>query len=148
MICDLLLQHSILTLAAEARRANTNLLCDDVQVCVRLLKVILAGWTFLEEANVNVLNMSQDKRAARSLVAQALGSALPCTAPRGPFGPGSQKRVTKRVPKEEPERVRPGVSKESERQVLDSFRTLLRLLGALFRHFWGPAPGWSFGTLF
>ena len=26
-------------------------------------------------------------------------------------------------------------------RVLDSFRTLLRLRGALFRHFWGPAPG-------
>ena len=34
------------------------------------------------------------------------------------------------------------------RSVSDSFRTLLRLRGALFRHFWGPAPGYSFRTLF
>ena len=44
--------------------------------------------------------------------------------------------------------MRPGVSKECESQVLDSFRTLLRLRGALFRHFWGLAPGYSFRTLF
>ena len=37
---------------------------------------------------------------------------------------------------------------ESQNQVLDSFRTLLRLHGALFRDFWGPAPGYSFRTAF
>ena len=45
------------------------------------------------------------------------------------------------------QRVHPGVSKESEKspkvRFLDSFRTLLRLRGALFGHFWGPAPGYS-----
>ena len=45
------------------------------------------------------------------------------------------------------QRVLLGVSKESESQVLDSFRTLSRLRGALFGHFQGPAPGYSFRTL-
>ena len=45
------------------------------------------------------------------------------------------------------ERVRPGVSKESEQSLKPDFRTLLRLRGALFRHFWGPGPGYSFRTL-
>ena len=49
-------------------------------------------------------------------------------------------------------RVRPGVSKESKKSLKLDFRTLfglfLRLQGALFRHFWGPAPGYSFRTLF
>ena len=40
------------------------------------------------------------------------------------------------------------VRKESESQVCDSFETLFRLRGALFGHFWGPAPGYSFWTLF
>ena len=40
------------------------------------------------------------------------------------------------------------VRKELESQVSDSFRTLLRLRGALFRDSGGPAPGGSFGTLF
>ena len=36
------------------------------------------------------------------------------------------------------------VRKESQSQVLDSFRTLLRLRGALFRDFGGPGPGLLF----
>ena len=51
-------------------------------------------------------------------------------------GPKSAERVRRRV-SEESEKS----PKESESQVLDSFRTLLRLRGALFHHFWGPAPG-------
>ena len=81
--------------------------------------------------------------------------APPHTGSPGPFGPENPGRVRKesrkytlgRGPKS-PERVRPGVPKESKSQVLDSFRTLLGLRGALFRDFWGPVPGYSFGTLF
>ena len=72
----------------------------------------------------------------------------------GPSGPQSEKSPKRvllgrapKVPKEcasESQRVR----KESKSQVLASFRTLLRLRGALFGHFWGPAPGYSFRTLF
>ena len=50
-------------------------------------------------------------------------------------------RLSRALRARNPGRVR----KES---LLDSFRTLLRLRGALFRHFWGPAPGYSFRTLF
>ena len=73
----------------------------------------------------------------------------------GPFGPGNPGRVRKESGKstpgqgpQSPERVHPGVLKESKSQVVDSFRTLLRLRGALFRDFWGPAPGCSLRTLF
>ena len=63
----------------------------------------------------------------------------------GPFGPGTPEESEKSTPGQGPksaQRVRPGVSKEY------SFRTLLRLRGAFFGHFWGPAPGYSFRTLF
>ena len=91
-----------------------------------------------------------------------LGSAPPGTGPPGPFRPGTPEE-SKRVPKESPgaapqgpRRVRPGVSKESEKspkvRVLDSFRTLLRLgahssqtlgahLGGLFRDSFQTLPG-------
>ena len=79
---------------------------------------------------------------------RALGSALPAQGLPGPSGPEPRKSP-KRVPKESPgagpqgpRRVRPGVSKESEKspkvRVLDSFRTLLRLRGALFADRGGP----------
>ena len=77
----------------------------------------------------------------------------------GPSGPRTPEESEK-----SPERVYPGtgpqksrksaprspkrVRKESKSQVSDSFRTLLGLRGALFRDFWGPVPGYSFGTLF
>ena len=75
-----------------------------------------------------------------------------------PFGPGTPEESEKSpetVPRAGPQKCRKSaprslkrVRKESESQDLDSFRTLLRLRGALFRHFWGPAPGYSFRTLF
>ena len=66
-----------------------------------------------------------------------------------------RKESGKSTPRQDPksvERVHPRVTKESDKSpkpdVLDSFRTLLRLRSALFRHFWGPVPGYSFRTLF
>ena len=56
--------------------------------------------------------------------------------------PGHGQKCPKSAPRSL-ERVR----KESESQILDSFRTLSRLRGALFGNFWGPAPGYSFRTL-
>ena len=68
----------------------------------------------------------------------------------------SPKRVPKEYPGTGPQKSRKSaprspkrVRKESKtRWLLDSFRTLLGLRGALFRDFWGPVPGYSFGTLF
>ena len=87
-----------------------------------------------------------------------LRSAPPRTGSPGPFGPGTPEESEKspeRVPRAGPQKCRKSaprslkrVRKESESQVLDSGRTLLRLRDALFRHFWGPAPGYSFRTLF
>ena len=87
-----------------------------------------------------------------------------CDRPRptqglpGPSGPEprkSPKRVRKEYPGAGPQKCPKSaprslerVRKESESQILDSFRTLSRLRGALFGHFWGPAPGYSFRTLF
>ena len=65
----------------------------------------------------------------------------------GRVRPESRKSPPGRDP-QSPDRVRPGVSKESEKSpkvgVLDSFRTLLRLRGALFSGLWGS----RFGGLF
>ena len=86
---------------------------------------------------------------------QRLQLAPPHTGSPGPFGPEKPGRVRKEsrksTPKQgpkSPERVRPGVPKESKTCLLDSFRTLLGLRGALFWDFWGPVSGYSFGTLF
>ena len=75
----------------------------------------------------------------------------------GPFGPGTPEESGKspeRVPGAGPQKCPKSaprslkrVRKESESQILDSFRTLSTLRGALFGHFWGPAPGYSFRTL-
>ena len=66
----------------------------------------------------------------------------------------SPKRVRKEYPAAGPQKCPKSaprslkrVRKESESQALDSFRTLSRLRGAFFGHFWGPAPGYSFRTL-
>ena len=74
---------------------------------------------------------------------------------QGLEGPGNPRRVQKESGKstpgqgpKSPERVRPGVSKESEKSLKPDFRTLLRLRGALFPDLWGPAPEYSFRTLF
>ena len=89
---------------------------------------------------------------------------LGCDRPRltqglpGPLGPEarkSPKRVRKEYPGAGPQKCPKSaprslkrVRKESESQVLDSFRTLLRLRGALFGHFWGSGSGYPFRTLF
>ena len=75
-----------------------------------------------------------------------LGSAPPGTGSPGPFGPGTpeeSEKTPERVPRAGPQSPRPGVSKESESQVLDSFRTLFGLRGALF----GDSGGAVRGTL-
>ena len=71
--------------------------------------------------------------------------ALPHTGSPGLFGPRNPGRVQKEYPRAGPQKSRKSapqsfkrVRKESKSQVLDSFRTLLRLRGALFRDFWGP----------
>ena len=77
----------------------------------------------------------------------ALGSAPPRTGSPGPFPRKSPKRVPNESPEQDPqsaERVRSGVSKESEkcpkvRPFSDSFETLWRTLSGL---------GDSFETLF
>ena len=76
-------------------------------------------------------------------------------SPSGPEPRKSPKRVRKehpgpgpqKSPKSAPRSLK-RVRKESESQVSDSFRTLLRLRGALFGDFSGPGPGYSFRTLF
>ena len=94
------------------------------------------------------------------------GCALKCAISCVAIGPAPH-RVSRALRARNPGRVRkeyPGagpqkcqksaprslkrVRKESKTWLSDSFQTLLRLRGALFRHFWGPAPGYSFRTLF
>ena len=70
---------------------------------------------------------------------QALRLVPPHTGSPGPFGSGTPEESEK-----SPERV----LRARAPKVLDSFRTLLRLWGALFRDFWGPGPGGSLRTLF
>ena len=87
-----------------------------------------------------------------------LGSAPRGTGSPGPFGPGSPKESEKspeRVPRKTTPESRKSaprslkrVGKESESQVLDSLRTLLRLRGALFRDSGSPSPGNSFRDSF
>ena len=84
-------------------------------------------------------------------------SAPPHTGSPGPFGPGTPEESEKspeRVPRGRAPKVPKECAPESQKSPkrvrksgFDSFRTLLRLRGALFGHFWGPAPGYSFRTL-
>ena len=87
-----------------------------------------------------------------------LRSAPPHTGSPGPFGPGTPKESEKspeRVPRGRAPKVPKECALESQKSPkrvrksgLASIRTLLRLWGALFGHFWGPAPAYSFRTLF
>ena len=80
----------------------------------------------------------------------------PCLAQGLPArNPGESEKSPERVPRarapkvpKERARSLTRVRKESKSQVLDFFRTLLRLWGALFRDCWGSDPGCSFRTLF
>ena len=58
------------------------------------------------------------------------------------LAPEESEKSLERVPRQRA----PKVPKECAPEC--SFRTLLRLRGALFGHFWGPSPGYSFWTLF
>ena len=90
------------------------------------------------------------------LGAQKLRSAPPHTGFSGPFGPRTPEESEKsaeRVPCDRAPKVPKECALESQKSpkrtsVKPDFRTFLRLRGALFRHFWGPAPGYSFRTLF
>ena len=83
----------------------------------------------------------------------------PHTGSPAPFGPENPGRVRKKSRKsspgqgpKSPERVRPGVPKESEKSPKPDFWTLFGLFwdsGAhSFGTFGGPVPGYSFGTFF
>ena len=80
----------------------------------------------------------------------------PHTGSPEPFGPGtpeeSEKSPEKSTPRPRPHKVPKECAPESQKSpkslVLDSFRTLLRLRGALFGDSWGPGLGCSFRTLF
>ena len=72
--------------------------------------------------------------------------------PSGPEPRKSPKRVPQgrapKVPKECAPESQKSPKKSPKVQVLDSFRTLSRLRGALFGHFWGPFPGVLFPDSF
>ena len=79
-------------------------------------------------------------------------SPLGAAGSPGPFGPENAGRVRKEYPRAGPQKSRKSaprspnrVRKESKTWLLDSFRTLLGLQGALFRDFWGPARRTLFG---
>ena len=81
----------------------------------------------------------------------ALRSAPPHTRSPGHFGPGTPEESGKSTPGQGPknaQRVRPGVSKESEKSLKPDFRALFGLRGALFGHFWGSFPGVLFPDSF
>ena len=105
------------------------------------MSVICTGVVPARKSFLRLHFSEADKRASRALRARN-----PRKSPKRVWeeypGAGSQKCRT--IAPRSLKRVR----KESESQVLDSFRTLLRLWRALFRHFWDPAPGYSFRTLF
>ena len=87
-----------------------------------------------------------------------LRSAPPHTGSPGPFGPGTPEESGKspesargraaKVPKECAPESQKSPKRVSNLTFRLSLRTLLRLRGALFRHFCGPALGHSLGTLF
>ena len=91
-----------------------------------------------------------DKTITSLFFSLGLRSAPPHTGVSRPLRAWNPGRVRKEYPEAGPQKCRigaPAVSKEPESQVLDSVLTLLRLRRAPFRHFWGPAPGYSFWTL-
>ena len=90
----------------------------------------------------------------------AIGPA-PHTGSPELFGPGTPEESEKNPERatstpgqgpKSPQRVRPGVSKKSEKSLKPDFRTLFGLFGDSGVHslgdFWGPGPGHSFRTLF
>ena len=91
------------------------------------------------------LNVTGQHRKIPLGFLQKLRSAPPHTGSPGPKESG--KSTPGQGPKRA-QRVRPGVSKESEKSLKSDFRTLFGLFrelrGALFGHFCGLAPGYSF----